>query len=77
MSIVGKPCPKPFQAMCCAYHAEEADNAFAAIQRVRELHAYTEQPDPNDIYGAKILRICDACDEPVPCPTIAALDGNQ
>lgn len=48
--------------------------AVEAVQRVRRLHAMTEQPDPNDIFGVKTLRICDACDESVPCSTIEALD---
>lgn len=75
MSIVGKSCPKPFQAMCCAYHAEEADNAFAAIQRVRELVAdyLHKQQTIYDGNGPAITIAYDEAAEDI----LEALDGSH
>ena len=41
----------------------------AAVERVREMHAgepYAQGPD-----------YCDECEHKWPCPTIAALDGDE
>jgi hypothetical protein len=44
------------------------DEMSEAIQRVRELHQDNVLLD---------LPKCIHCDEPYPCPTIKALDGEQ
>lgn len=46
----------------------------AAIQRVRELHQSIFEPIMESQIGA---HWCTGCDEPYPCPTIKALDGEQ
>ena len=42
----------------------------ARIKAVRALHTGTRWPGVTD------MPICDACDQPWPCPTIRALDGD-
>ena len=46
------------------------DEAEERIEAVRALHTGTRWPGVTD------KPICDACDQPWPCPTIRALDGD-
>ena len=50
------------------------DNLQAAIARVRELHQSIFEPIMESQIGA---HWCTGCDEPYPCSTIKALDGEQ
>lgn len=46
------------------------DAAEARVQRVRDLH----HPWGDTLSGT---RLCDACDQPWPCATVRALDGDE
>src|SRR5699024_2214651 len=50
--------------------AHGKDEAEARIEAVQALHTGTRWPGVTD------KPICDACDQPWPCPTIRALDGD-
>ena len=63
---------------------KRAEQAEAAIQRVRNLHSHGTDcgfcyagahglPQPEG--HTSIVEVCDECDESWPCPTIRALDG--
>ena len=72
------------QLRAVAHHAEQAnsavylaprdllallDQAEARIKAVRDLH----RPYGDTLTG---LYVCTACDQPCPCPTTRALDGE-
>ena len=50
--------------------AHGKDEAEERIEAVQALHTGTRWPGVTD------KPICDACDQPWPCPTIRALDGD-
>ena len=50
--------------------AHGKDEAEERIEAVQALHSGTRWPGVTD------KPICDACDQPWPCPTIRALDGD-
>lgn len=51
-------------------YRERAREAEARIKAVQALHTGTRWPGVTD------KPICDACDQPSPCPTIRTLDGD-
>ena len=50
-------------------YRERAREAEARIEAVRDVHTGTAWP------GIADKPICDACDQPCPCPTIRAMEG--
>ena len=51
---------------------EQRDAAWAAIERVRELHYEATHETTWDT-----ARYCEGCSEDWPCPTLQALDGGE
>lgn len=56
---------------CCVYCASDLEEAQAAIQRVRELHA----PIRVDLAGSERCGYCAIL--PWPCDTIRAIEGDS